>query len=55
MSLTDTDIAPEALAAAKAVFQEEVKDKPEEMREKILEGKLAEHPRSQSHWQGILD
>lgn len=45
--LTDADIAPEALAAAKAVFIEEVKDKPEEMREKILEGKLASYFQSQ--------
>lgn len=41
--LTDTDIAPEARAAAEAVFQEEVKDKPEDMRAKILEGKMASY------------
>lgn len=45
--LTDADIAPEALAAAKAVFEEEVKDKPEEMREKILEGKMASYFKDQ--------
>jgi len=36
-----------ALAAATAVFEEEVKDKPEEMRAKILEGKLASYFASQ--------
>jgi elongation factor Ts len=45
--LTDADIAPEALTAAKAVFEEEVKDKPEEMREKILEGKMASYFKDQ--------
>jgi len=45
--LNDSDIAPEALAAATAVFEEEVKDKPEEMRAKILEGKLASYFASQ--------
>lgn len=38
--LSDADIAPEARAAAVAVFKEEVKDKPAEMQEKILEGKM---------------
>ncbi len=38
--LSDTDIAPEALEAAKAVFQAEVADKPADMQEKILEGKM---------------
>lgn len=38
--LSDADIAPEARAAAEAVFKEEVKDKPAEMQEKILEGKM---------------
>lgn len=38
--LREEDIAPEAVTAAKAVFLEEVKDKPEEMREKILQGKM---------------
>lgn len=45
--LLEADIAPEARAAAEAVFQEEVKDKPEEMRAKILEGKLASYFQSQ--------
>lgn len=36
-----------ALEAAKAVFVEEVKDKPEEMREKILEGKLESYFKDQ--------
>lgn len=34
------DLTPEALQKAKEVFGEEVKDKPTEMQEKILEGKL---------------
>ena len=34
------DITDEDKAKASSVFEEEVKDKPEEMREKILEGKL---------------
>jgi len=34
------DLTPEALEKAKEVFGEEVKDKPAEMQEKILEGKL---------------
>jgi elongation factor Ts len=38
--LSDSDIAPEARTAAHAIFVEEVKDKPEEMREKILDGKM---------------
>ncbi len=38
--LRDTDIDAVALDAAKAVFTEEVKDKPAEMQEKILEGKM---------------
>lgn len=45
--LSDSDIAEEARAAAVAVFTEEVKDKPEEMREKILEGKLQSYFRDQ--------
>ena len=45
--LTDADIAPEALSAAKAVFEEEVKDKPAEMREKILDGKMASYFKDQ--------
>jgi elongation factor Ts len=38
--LNESDIAPEAAAAAKAIFTEEVKDKPAEMQEKILQGKM---------------
>lgn len=38
--LTEEDIVPEALEAAKAVFVEEVKDKPADMQEKILAGKM---------------
>ncbi|HWH06952.1 MAG TPA: elongation factor Ts [Candidatus Paceibacterota bacterium] len=45
--LSDSDIAEEARTAAVAVFTEEVKDKPEEMREKILEGKLQSYFRDQ--------
>lgn len=45
--LSDADIAPEARAAAEAIFVEEVKDKPEEMREKILEGKMQSYFRDQ--------
>lgn len=42
-----TEIAEDAKAAATAVFTEEVKDKPAEMREKILDGKLAAYFRDQ--------
>ena len=45
--LSDTDIAEEARNAAIAVFTEEVKDKPEDMREKILAGKLESYFRDQ--------
>lgn len=38
--LNESDIAPEAVTAAKAVFVEEVKDKPLDMQEKILQGKM---------------
>ena len=38
--ITKGDVKDEDVAAAKAVFQEEVADKPEAMQEKILEGKL---------------
>jgi elongation factor Ts len=41
--LSEVDILDAAKEAAKAVFLEEVKDKPEEMREKILEGKMASY------------
>ena len=45
--LNDNDIAEDAQAAAKAVFMEEVKDKPADMREKILEGKMASYFKDQ--------
>ncbi len=45
--LNESDIAPEAVTAAKAVFTEEVKDKPAEMQEKILEGKMASYFKDQ--------
>ena len=38
--LTDAEIDPASKAAAEAIFQEEVKDKPAEMQEKILAGKM---------------
>lgn len=38
--LTDTDIPEEAKTAAGEVFQKEVEGKPEEMKAKILEGKM---------------
>jgi elongation factor Ts len=38
--LSDADIAPEALEAAKGVFAAEVADKAPDMQEKILEGKM---------------
>ncbi len=39
--LTKEDVKDKDVAAAKAVFAEEVADKPAEMQEKILEGKLS--------------
>lgn len=45
--LSTEDIPEEVKASATAVFEEEVKDKPEEMREKILEGKLASYFKDQ--------
>lgn len=39
--ITRAEVTPEALQKAKEVFAEEVKDKPAEMQEKILEGKLS--------------
>ncbi len=41
------EILPEAKQAAIAVFEKEVADKPAEMREKIMEGKLASYFRDQ--------
>ncbi len=38
--VTKDDVKDEDVAAAKAVFAEEVADKPKEMQDKILEGKL---------------
>ncbi len=38
--LADEDIAPEAREAAHAIFVKEVADKPADMQEKILEGKM---------------
>lgn len=44
---TVEDIAPEAKQAAVAVFEKEVEGKPENMKEKILEGKLASYFKDQ--------
>lgn len=45
--LNRESVPAEALEAAKAVFASEVEGKPEEMKEKILEGKLAAYFRDQ--------
>ncbi len=45
--LSDEDISPDAKEAAHAVFVEEVKDKPADMQEKILEGKMASYFKDQ--------
>lgn len=45
--LSEEDIAEDAKQAAYAVFVEEVKDKPEDMREKILEGKMQSYFKDQ--------
>lgn len=45
--LATSDISEEAKAAALAVFEKEVEGKPAEMREKILEGKLASYFKDQ--------
>ena len=45
--LNESDIAEEAATAARAVFVEEVKDKPADMQEKILEGKMASYFKDQ--------
>jgi elongation factor Ts len=45
--LSDADIAPEALEAAKGVFLAEVADKPADMQEKILEGKMSAYFKDQ--------
>lgn len=45
--LATEDISEEARTAAHAVFVEEVKDKPADMQEKILEGKMASYFKDQ--------
>lgn len=45
--LTSEEISEEARTAAVAVFTEEVKDKPVDMQEKILEGKMASYFKDQ--------
>lgn len=45
--LTDADIPEEAKKAATEVFQKEVEGKPEDMKEKILSGKIAAYFRDQ--------
>ncbi|HEX8591406.1 MAG TPA: elongation factor Ts [Candidatus Paceibacterota bacterium] len=45
--LVETDIIDSAKEAARAVFVEEVKDKPADMQEKILEGKMAAYFKDQ--------
>lgn len=45
--LSTEEISENAKQAALAIFTEEVKDKPEEMREKILDGKMASYFRDQ--------
>jgi elongation factor Ts len=44
---TTEEIAEDAKAAATAVFEKEVADKPKEMQAKILDGKLASYFRDQ--------
>lgn len=44
---TTEEVSPEAKTAAMSVFEEEVKDKPEEMREKILAGKMSSYFKDQ--------
>ncbi|HYE23005.1 MAG TPA: elongation factor Ts [Candidatus Paceibacterota bacterium] len=45
--LSETEISEEARNAAMAVFKEEVKDKSEDMQEKILEGKMKSYFKDQ--------
>ena len=45
--LSTEEISDTAKQAALAIFTEEVKDKPEEMREKILDGKMASYFKDQ--------
>lgn len=47
MYLRDTDIDETARTAAMAVFKEEVKDKPADMQEKILDGKMQSYFKDQ--------
>jgi elongation factor Ts len=44
---TTDEISPEAKAAATAVFEKEVEGKPEDMKAKIMEGKLSSYFRDQ--------
>ncbi len=41
--MTKDDVKDDDIAAAKSVFEKEAQDKPEEMREKIVEGKLSSY------------
>ncbi|HEY0948538.1 MAG TPA: elongation factor Ts [Candidatus Paceibacterota bacterium] len=45
--LSSDEISEDKKAAAMSIFQEEVKDKPAEMQEKILEGKMASYFKDQ--------
>jgi len=45
--LSEDEISEEARTAAEAVFKEEVKDKPADMQEKILEGKMKSYFKDQ--------
>jgi elongation factor Ts len=45
--LADTDVPEDAKKAAEGVFAKEVEGKPEEMKEKILQGKLAAYFKDQ--------
>ncbi len=45
--LNNEDIAPEARAAAEAIFRAEVQDKPKDMQEKIFDGKMASYFKDQ--------
>jgi elongation factor Ts len=45
--LSSEEISEDAKTAAMSVFKEEVKDKPSEMQEKILEGKMASYFKDQ--------
>jgi len=45
--LSRTEVGEEAIAKAREVFAEDIKDKPAEMQEKIMEGKLANYFKEQ--------